>query len=64
MLWAERSGIFLPVTEHERLREMEANHQRLLYDFAQRQFSEKELERAEQEPEEFTTDEVLNQLGP
>jgi hypothetical protein len=57
-------GYFLPVSEHERLRQVEAEHQRLLYAWANAQFSDDELAKAEQEPEEFTTEEVLNQLGP
>jgi hypothetical protein len=56
-------GYFLPISEHERLRQVEADHQRLLYAWAQTQFSDEELARAEQEPEEFTTEEVLKQLG-
>jgi hypothetical protein len=55
-------GYFLPVSEHERLRQVEADHQRLLYAWAQAQFSEEELAKAEQESEEFTTEEVLKQL--
>jgi hypothetical protein len=55
-------GYFLPISEHERLRQIEADHQRLLYAWARTQFSDDELARAEQEPEEFTTEEVLQHL--
>jgi hypothetical protein len=56
-------GYFLPVSEHERLRQVEADHERLLYAWAQAQFSEEELAKAELESEEFSTTEVLKQLG-
>ena len=56
-------GYFLPVSEHERLRQVEADHKRLLYAWAHAQFPEEELDKAEQESEEFTTEEVLKQLG-
>ncbi len=56
-------GYFLPISEHERLRQVETDHKELLYAWAQAQFSDEELAQAEQEPEEFTTAEVLKQLG-
>ena len=52
-----------PISEHQRLRQVEADHQRVLYAWAQMQFSDEKLALAEQEPEEFTTEEVLKQLG-
>ena len=55
-------GYFLTVAEHERIRHLEAEHRRLLYAWAQEQFTEEELQRAEQETEEFTTEEVLRDL--
>jgi hypothetical protein len=39
-----------------------AEHERLLYAWAQSQFSEEELQRAEQESEEYTTEEVIREL--
>jgi hypothetical protein len=55
-------GYFLTVAEHERLRRLEAEHQRLLYAWARTQVTDEELDRAEQETEEFTTGEVLRSL--
>ena len=42
------------------MRPEDLNHLRLLYAWAQAQFSEEELAQAEQELEEFTTEEVLD----
>ena len=50
------------VAEHERIQRLEAEHRRLLYAWAKAQFSAEELDRAEQDPEEFTTAEVLKHL--
>jgi hypothetical protein len=55
-------GYFVPVAEHQRLQRLEEEHQQLLYAWAQARFSDEELERAEAEEEEFTTEEVLKDL--
>lgn len=54
-------GYFLTVAEHQRIQGLEAEHKRL-YAWAQAQFTDEELDRAEQDPEEFTTREVLQHL--
>jgi hypothetical protein len=55
-------GYFLTVAEHARVQRLEAEHRRLLYDWAKAQFTAEELDRAEQDPEELTTTEVLRHL--
>lgn len=55
-------GYFLTVAEHERLRKLEAEHRRLVYVWAQSLFTDEELDKASQDPEEFTTEEVLRHL--
>jgi hypothetical protein len=55
-------GYFLTVAEHERIQRLEAEHRRLLYAWAKAQFSGEELDRAEQDPTEYTTAEVLKHL--
>jgi hypothetical protein len=55
-------GFVVSVPELERLQRIEAEHRRLLYESAQALFSEEELDRAEQETEEFTTAEMLRHL--
>ncbi len=55
-------GYFLPAEEYERMKRLEAEHRRLLYAWAKAQFTDEEIERAEADPEEFTTAEVLKYL--
>jgi hypothetical protein len=55
-------GYFLPTAEHDRLRRIAEEHQRMLYAWGHQQFNEEELDRAEQDPEDFSTEEVLRDL--
>jgi hypothetical protein len=55
-------GYFLTVAELQRYQQLEEEHRRLLYAWAKTQFSDEELARAEQETEEFSTEEVLRYL--
>lgn len=55
-------GYFLTVAEQRRYQQLEEEHRRLLYAWAKTQFSDEEIARAEQETEEFTTEEVLRSL--
>jgi len=55
-------GYFLTVAEAQRIQELEAENRRLLYAWAQAQFTDEELDRAEADPEEFTTQEVLRHV--
>jgi hypothetical protein len=55
-------GYFLTVAEHERLKALEAENKRLLYEWAKASVSEEELRQAEADPEEYTTEEVLKYL--
>jgi hypothetical protein len=55
-------GYFLTVAEQERLQRLEQEHRRLTYALAQAQFKDEDLDRAENEEEEYTTAEVLRYL--
>ena len=55
-------GYFLTVAELQRYKQLEEEHRRLQYAWAKTQFSDEELARAEQETEEYTTEEVLRHL--
>jgi hypothetical protein len=51
-------GYFVPAAEYEKL----ADFWRKMHDWANSLVTDEELDRAEQEPEEYTTEEVLRQL--
>ena len=55
-------GYFLTVAEHERLKAVEAENKRLLYEWAKSAVTEEELRQAEEDTEEYTTEEVLKYL--
>jgi hypothetical protein len=52
-------GFFLTPEEHERLRKLEAEQRRLDYAHAQTLFTNEELDAADREGGEFTTEEVI-----
>jgi hypothetical protein len=56
-------GYVLPAAVYHRLQQIEAEHRRLLYAYANSLFADEELDRASRDGEEYTTEEVLKHLG-
>jgi hypothetical protein len=55
-------GFFLTVAEQERIQKLEEENRRLLYERAKAQVTDEELDKAEQETETYSTEEVLRYL--
>jgi hypothetical protein len=56
-------GYFLTVAEQERITKLEEEHRRLLYAWGNAQFTEEELDQAEQEEEEEPLEDLWRRLG-